>query len=590
MIPTVGQRNRVVRARATIRKLSTTDLVRSGLAAAAIGLLLYLVVLPIIFLIFGSVFTGRPGQEGTLTFEAYGRIVSDPRTYRLFGVSLTYATLSTAISLVFGVAMAWLLQRTDIPARRTFMLLVFLPLFVPTLLITIGWVLMLEGNIGVVNSVLRGLLGLREGPIDLYSFGGMVWINGVLGAPIVALWLWPAFASMDPGLEEAAAMSGSVPRRVLWTITLPLVRPALLAAFLISFVHALEDVTVPLLIGLPGGVTVFASQIFVSVARVPPNWQLGSAYGVILLVMTIALTVFYRRMTLHSERFVTVRGRGFRPAVMPLGGFRKPIAAAFAVFLVATVILPLLLLLWMSLSPFTQAPSLEGAARLTTRWYETMWNDRRLVEGLVTSGVLGAVASAIVMALAVVIGWIVVRARSRLAGPLDLMAFAPIAIPGLVIGVAMIWFYLTVPFPVKIYGTMAILVIAYITLFIPYGVRLSYAGFTQVHPELEDAAATSGSSWLRTLRTISVPLLAPSIFVGACFVFLRTFRELSAALLLAPFGSEPYSVVAFDLWLNGDTNKTAAYGIVAIGVMLAVVLLLGVVLRRVRGASQLLRF
>jgi iron(III) transport system permease protein len=170
------------------------------------------------------------------------------------------------------------------------------------------------------------------------------------------------------------------------------------------------------------------------------------------------------------------------------------------------------------------------------------------------------------------------------------MAFAPIAIPGLVIGVAMIWFYLTVPFPVKIYGTMAILVIAYVTLFIPYGVRLSYAGFTQVHPELEDAAATSGSSWLRTLRTVSVPLLAPSIFVGACFVFLRTFRELSAALLLAPFGSEPYSVVAFEMWLNGDTNKTAAYGVVAVGVMLAVVVILGLVLRRVRGASQLLRF
>jgi iron(III) transport system permease protein len=210
-----------------------------------------------------------------------------------------------------------------------------------------------------------------------------------------------------------------------------------------------------------------------------------------------------------------------------------------------------------------------GLRTLSLRWYHVLLEDPMALRGLVNATVLGLGTAVVVLALAVVVGWIQLRSRSRYRAALDLLAFAPIAIPGLVVGLSLMWLYLTLPLPV--YGTLWILGIAFVTRFMPYGVRLAYAGFSQIHAELEEAAAVSGSGWGKTLRTISLPLLAPTLTAGAIYTILRAFRELSASLLLASFGNEPYSVVAYHMWEGGETSKTAAYGMVAIVVMTAAV-------------------
>lgn len=556
----------------------TRDPVRRGLFGLTGLTLLYLVAVPLFFLLYGSLFTGRPGQAGTFSLDTYRAIFSSARSYRLLGMSFLYGLLSTIVSLAIGVTIAWLVKRTDLPGRRVLTFFALLPLFMPTVLTTLSWVLLLDRNVGLINNLLRGLLPLETGPFNIYTFLGMVWVRGIMDVPLIVLWMWPALSSMDPGLEEAGATSGSSPAKVIRTISLPLLRPALLAAFLISFVTSLEDVTVPVFIGMRAGVDVFASELYIASTRVPRDLHGASGYAVILLAITLSLTLVYRRLTFHSERYVTIRGRGYRPTLLPLGRARWPVAIGVTGFLTLSVGLPLFILAWTSFMPFVQVPSLAGVGRMTLSPYRTLLADPLAVRGLWNSLRYGLLTAVLVMTLSLAIGWLVIRSRSRSSFVLDFLAFTPIGIPGLVVGIALMWLYLTVPLPV--YGTATILVVAYVTRLIPYGVRLSYSGFTQLHPELEEAASTSGAGWFKSMRTVSAPILLPTLLAGAIYIFLRAYRELPASLLLTSFGNEPYSVVAFHMWSSGNTTKVAAYGVIVIAVTIVVVTLL----QRFRGS------
>ena len=562
---------------------SGSDFGRSvGIFSSSV-VLIYLVALPLLFLLYGSLSTAMPGQSGSISFQTYGHILSDPRSYRIMGYSFVYAAGSSLISFVIGAAIAWLLQRTDVPGKGLFRFLALFPLFMPTVLVTVGWILLLDPNVGLLNHIIQGAFGLENAPFNVFSLAGIIWVRGVLDVPLVFLWLWPALVAMDPSLEEAAAMSRAGPSAVMRTITFPLIFPALAATFLISFVTSIEDVTVPILIGLPAEIYLFASEIFLAATRVPSDLHAASVYAVILLLITMALTVVYRRLTYHTERYVIVRGRGYRPSLTRLGRARLPLAGLMAFVLFVLVVLPIFVLLWTSLSPYLQVPSLPGLKNLSLQWYETLLVDPMLHRGFVNSMILGITTGLIVMLLALIIGWVVIRSGSRFRNVLDFLAFMPIAIPALVTGLSLMWLYLSLPLPV--YGTLWILLIAYVTRFIPYGVRLAYAGFTQLHPELEEAAYLSGSNWAKTLRTISLPLLAPTLAAGMIYTFLRAFRELPASLLLSSFRKEPYSVVAFHIWDSGDVGKTAAYGMVAIVFMTIVV----VGVQRLVGRSHFLK-
>jgi iron(III) transport system permease protein len=545
------------------------DRVRTGTLVAVGVLLVYLVVVPLLFLVYGSLVTGSPGQPGTFSARTYAEVLTAPRTYRLLAVSAVYAIGASLVAFVIGGAVAWLVQRTDLPGKGLVTFLTLFPLFMPPVLTTVAWALLLDPNMGLLNRIAQGL-GAARAPFDVNTLLSMIWVGGVLDVPLVFLWLWPAFAAMDPGLEEAAAMCRARPLTVMRTITLPLLLPAMAATFLINFVLAIEDITVPIIIGLPAGIHVFATEIFLAYTRVPTDVHSASVHAIILLAITVGLTVLYRRLTARSERYAVVRGRGYRPAPIRLGRARLPVASLLAGLLAVVVGLPLFVLAWTSLSPYLQVPSVAGLRSLSLRWYRALLQDPMVIRGFVNTTVLGLGSAAAVMAVSVVVGWTVIRVRARWRGLLDLLAFMPIAIPGLVIGLSLMWLYLTLPVPV--YGTLWVLGIAFVTRFVPYGVRLAYAGFSQLHAELEEAAYVAGSGWGKAMRTISLPLLAPTLTVGAIYTILRSFRELGASLLLASFENEPYSVVAYNIWMGGETGKTAAYGIVAIVIMTALVM------------------
>jgi iron(III) transport system permease protein len=563
-----------------VRRWRGQDPWQASAVVLAAVVVVYLVVVPLVFLLYGSIFTGGPGQPGTLSLRRYVEMLTDLRTYRLIWRSVLYATGATSVAFCFGAVSVWLVQRTDLPAKSLFTFFTLFPLFMPPVLSSISWVLLLDPNMGLINRLATQLFGIPA-LFDVNGLAGMIWVAGMLDVPLVFLWLWPALVGMDPALEEAARICHASAVRVIRTITLPMVLPALAAVFLINFVLAIEDVTVPIVIGLPAHINVFATEIYLAETRVPTDMHSASVYAVILLAITLSLTLVYRRLTAHTERYVTVRGRGFRPSTIPLGRARLPVTALFALALVGTVGLPVFILVWTSLSPYLQVPSVAGLRTLSTRWYAVLLADPMAIRGVLNTAILGVATAFIVLGLSVVIGWIQVRSRARFRQGLDTLAFLPIAIPGLVVGLSLMWLYLTVPIPV--YGTLWILGIAFVTRFMPYGVRLAYAGFTQIHAELEEAAYVSGSGWLKTLRTVSLPLLAPTLMAGMIYTVLRAFRELSASLTLSSFGNEPFSVVAYHMWDGGETSKTAAYGVVAI-VMMALII---VVTQRLTGRRQL---
>ncbi len=556
------------------------DATRVLIIIGATAVVLYLVVVPMFFLLYGSVFDGRPGGKGELTIGTYIDVLTDPGTYGLLANSAIYALVSSVLSVVFGVVIAVLLQRTDVGLKGLFLALALVPLILPTVLTTIGWIFLLDSNIGLFNSMVSWIPGLEGGIFNAYSFPGMIWIKALLDVPLVVIWLWPAFRSMDPSLEEAAGVCGASPIRAIMTITIPLVRPALLASFIVSVIASLEDVAVPLLVGLPARVNVFASEIYIAAARTPSDIHRASVYGVILLVITLLLLMLYRRLLGASERYVTVRGKGYRPAMIRLRAWRAPVTALLGGGMFVLFVLPLLMLVWISLMPYSQAFSFRAIGQITFDTYVALPRTPGTVSGLINSAWLGVVTAVLVMALALIIGWIVVRSKSRASRLLDMTSFAPIAIPGLVLAIALIWLYTAYPSSVPIYGTMIMLIIAYVTLFIPFGVRITFAGFTQLHTDLEEAGAMSGSTWWQTMRQITLPILLPMLLVGAVYIFLRTFRELPASLMLHPVGSELYSVTAFQLWQAGMSKETAAYGVVAVILMGTTVVVLESLSRR----------
>ena len=530
----------------------------------------YFTIGPLLMLAYGSLHSSPPGVPGKFTFAHYILIYSDPRTFRLLWVTLYYSFFASLISFGMGAFLAWVVERTDAPLRTLISQLSLAPMFLPSVLVTLSWVFLLGPDTGLINNWLGALLG-PDYRLNVYSLWGMIWVKGTVDIPLVYLWLSPSLKSMDPNLEEAGYASGASGLQVLKDISLPMLAPALLATWLITFILSIEDLAVPIFIGLPARVLVFASEIYLASSSPPTNVNVASTYAALLLVISLIGILLYRKATSASEKYAVVSGKAYRPRSLELGRSKWLVTGLALAILVLTVGLPVLLMLWNSFMPFAQTPTLKGLNLLTSGNYMDVFRSSLLVRSLKNSVLLGLTTGVVVMMVSSVIAWMVIRTKVRFREAVDFLAFLPIAIPGVVVGISLIWVYLTLPIP--IYATKWILLVAYFTRFIPYGVRLSYVGQSQIHPELEEASAASGAGWLQTFRRITLVLLAPTMFAGIAYVLVRAFRELPASILLAHSGSEVFSVAVYSLWEVGALPRLAALGIFAIVVLVVSVLI-----------------
>jgi iron(III) transport system permease protein len=530
----------------------TPRLLITGAVVVVIG---YLALVPLYYLLWGTFFD----DEG-FTLSGFSRAYGDERIAELIGNSLWFAAGSGLLSLTVGTTLAYLNVRTDVPFKALFFAASIIPLVIPGILYTIAWIFLASPTIGLLNKALEPILG--PGTFDIFTIWGMVWVEGMHLSPIVFLLMVAAFRSMDPSLEESALMSGASRWQVLRRVTLPLARPAIVASVLIMVVRSLEAFEVPALIGLQNGIYVFTSRIYFVLRTYPPDLAAAGALAVGLLVLAVIGVAISGLVGRSGRRFETITGKGFRPRPMDLGKWKPVVGVGIILYFGFTVVAPLLVLLYTSLLPFYQAPSRDAFASMTLDNYRELAGLSQATTALKNSIILGVGTATLVMAGMAIAAWIVVRSKVPGRGLVDQLSFIPLVIPGLVLGLSLSFVYLRSPLP--IYGTLLILLIAYCTRYMPYGMRYSVTSMHQISTELEESAQVSGASWWQSFRRVVLPLLTPGLLAGWIYILVVSFRELSSSILLYSPGNEVLSILIFEQYENGQFTVLSALGVVMV--------------------------
>jgi iron(III) transport system permease protein len=544
-----------------------------------VALVVWLALVPLVFLLWHSFLTPQTASApAQFTLENFRTAYLSADNARLFLNSLQFATGAAVLALVVGTALAWMNERTNTPFKTLFFALAIIPLVIPGILFTVSWIMLASPKIGLVNLALQKLTDSDVVFVNIYTMAGMIFVDGLHYSPMAFLLMTAAFRSMDPALEEQAAMSGASVLQVARSITLKLAWPAALGALLILFVRAIESFEVPALLGLPVGIHVYTSSIYQAIHQYPSQIGLAAAYAVTLLLITSLGIYAQSRLSGQGARYSTVTGKGFRPRTIDLGKWRYLTAAIFIVYFVVIVLLPFLVLLWSSTQKFYSAPSWAAFGRMSLDSYRAVLDYPQFANAVWNSLVLAVGTATAVMLIAAVISWIVVRTRMPGRWLLDNVASLPLVFPGLVLGLAIMVCYLTID--IGIYGTLWIMFIAYVTRFLPYGMRYGSASMLQIHKELEESAAMSGASWAMTFRRVVLPLLKPGLLAGFIYVMIVSIRELSSSILLYSPGTEVVSIMIWELWQNGQYVELSALGVMLIVALFLMVLLAQLVGRR----------
>ena len=558
---------------------------RTVATIAIIGILVFLVLGPLLMLVI-STFRDSGGAlpfspSASWTLGNYAEVFLAPTTYRLLLTTFVFSFGALAFSFTVSTLLAWLTERTNLPFRNALFVLIVASIGIPNVILGIAWEMILNPVNGLINLFVRDLFGLTgRGPLNVFTLPGLIFVQGISLVPITYLLVAAAFRGIDVSLEDAAAASGAGFRKVMRRVTLPLVTPALLSAFVYQFVSVVESFDIPLIIGLRGGIPVLSTQIYIA-ARPPgglPDYGLASTYSILLLAIAVVPLLIYNRVVSRSERYATITGRGYQPRRIDLRAWKIPAMLFGAAFVIVSFFLPALVLFWASTQPFYAIPSPEAFARMNFNAYGELFANKTFREAIVNTLVLGFAVGTITLILGTLVGWVLVRTRSRARFLLDLLSFLPHAMPGVIIGLSVLLIYLildpVLPFP--IYGTLWIIVIAMSTQYISLATRLMSAGIIQVKLELEEAAEASGASWFGTIRRILFPLIRPAFTNGFLLVFLQAIKNLTLALILISPGGVVLSTLVYQFWDRANTSATGALGIV----ILAFTVVLSIFLRR----------
>ncbi len=515
---------------------------------------------PAVMLLLGS-FSQRLGRIGPFTTAKYVMVYTDPAFPRIIVNTLIFVLSSSTLATALGTVLAFLNVRTDIPGKGLFQILPVVPMMFPHVLFAAAWIMLLNPSNGLINVWLRSLFRVPSGPINIYSLVGMIFLEGILDVPVTFMVVAPAMFSFDPALEEAARVSGARFGQVLRRVTLPLVQPAVLAAFMLAVIRSLAAFAVPQMVGIPGRVQILTTYIYriISIGW-SPDYGRAAALGVLVLVVALVLMYIYRSLTAESERFVTVTGKGYRPRVIKLGWARYPIFLGVLLFFLMLVVFPLAVLVYMSFLPYVVPPSAKAWELFSVANWVYVLSDSIAGRAFRNTAILAVVGATAGVLLSLFVAYVVTRIRSRLAALLDYLTFMSYAFPGLIIGIGFMWFLVRTP----LYGTVWALLLAYVGTYLPYGVRPLSSAFFQIHRDLEDSARVCGASFLGTFRRIVVPLVTPGAFAAWVLLAAMFTRELSVAAVLARPGSEVLSVQVLKYAYDGLWGRVSALGIIMI--------------------------
>jgi iron(III) transport system permease protein len=556
----------------------------SSLWQFAVFLVVFLAVAtPLLFLILGSFSQARLPSEFSffnLSLANYTKVWSDPGTYAVLSNTLWFAIGSTAFGIVIAAGLAWLVERTNIPGKIWIYAGVPMTLAMPGMLQAMAWVLLASPRIGFINKGLMDVFGLPSAPFNIYTMAGMIFIEGLRTVPTAFLMLVPLLRAMDPTLEEAAAMSGARPASALRKVTLSLMLPGLLAVAIYQFTSALEEFEVAGILGLPAGIYVFSTKIYtlLHLTSSLPAYGEANALAMFYLFVAVIGIYLYGRVIGKAERFTIITGKGYRPRLLRLGPWRWPAAGLASLYLALSTIIPFLVLAYVSFLPYVQAPSARAFAAMSFDNYQTVFETESMVPMLWNTFVMTVSVATAVVIFSFLISVVVVRSKFPGRKVLDQLAFLPHAIPGMVMGLALLWIFLQIDkLGVGLFGSITSLIIAFTIGYISYGTRVMNAAVLQIHKDLEEAAKVSGAPQWRVFWRVFFPLLQPA-FVGVwIWTVLHVVRSAGKPLILTSGAeSEVLAVVIWNMWDHGYIEAVGAIGTL---LMLAL-LVISLVVRR----------
>lgn len=552
-------------ARALSPRTRLSDRIPTLVLGLAALLLLGLVGYPLLWLLLGAL-----GVPGDISLTHFTRAYTRSGNAEPLKNTLVLAFGCGLLSVLLGVPLAWATARTNMPLRRTIQAFVALAYITPPYLTALAYIILLGPNAGHFNRLLTWLFGLEDGPLNVFTMGGVIFVIALHVFAFPYFLTYSALQALDAPLEESAQMLGAGRWTVARRVTLPLVAPAITGGALLAAVESMALFGPQAFLGLPAQLVFLPTRIYGLLGSYPPRWGDASALSLILVLLTV-VGLFVQRGYLERRSFVTVSGRGVRTQRLTLGAWRWPLLAFCLMVVFFAAIAPVGVLVAAAFSKSWIDPLTLSNLTLAN-FREALFDDQVAVRGIVNSFKLAIGAACIATILGLFVAYIDLRTKARGRRLLDYLAILPLGLPGTVLAVGVLLAFIRPPF--QIYGTIWILLVAYVARFIPLAVRSANSALRQVDPSLEEAARITGASWLRTIRSILLPMVRPGLLAAWLLVFIPALGELSATILLYSSGTETIAVAIFRLRDLGQLEVVSALSVFTIAVILVISLVL----------------
>jgi len=505
------------------------------------------------------------------TLDGYFRLFGHAEFRDAVANSLGLAAVATVVATFVGVASAVAMARFDIPGRAWLEGAMLGPIYLSQLVLALGWYV-LYGPSGYVSLLLQQWFGMV--PWNLASIVGMGVLGGLAMAPAVMLFCTSSLSLMDASLEDAARSAGAGPLRVVRSITLPLMRPAIIYSVLLTFVGGLEMLSIPLVFGWPAGLEFFTTFLMrETMGSAEPDYGMLGAAAITLLALVVTLVLLQQRLLRDRQRFVTVRGKAQRPKPIDIGRWRWLLFALFATYLLFIVVLPMAALVLRSFVQYL-TPLMSPWQFLTLDHYRAMVEQDIFVRSILNSLVVATVGAAIATALIAIITAVAQRSDFRFARHLEMITMFPRAIPGMVVGIGFLWAVLWIPGLSVLHGTLAIMVIAFTMRDLPTAYATVAPSFLQIGKELDQSARVSGASWWRTMTSVVVPIARGALVTCYLVVFISFIKEYASAVFLYAPGNEIIGTTMLSVWAKGEVGPVAALSAIQLVLTLVLVAIL----------------
>ena len=535
------------------RTIAWDRLVLTAIAALAVAMVCY----PVVFVVLRSI--SKEGIGSSLTPEWLLAVFDSARSHEALVNTVVYTAGSSALAMVLGVGLSFLATRTDMPGSRLVGVLALLPMLVPPFILVVGWVALADPSAGYVNIVASALAGSRTVLVNVNTMPGIIWVTGLFLTPYVYLLVAAGFGNSDAAVEEAARVSGAGRLRLLYSVILPLQRPALLAALLLVVIMSAGDFIIPSTIGLKARIYLLSSLIWQNSSSFPPQPGLAAAQSLLLVVVGLLCILLQRRALSRGARFTILGGKGSGVTTFPLGKLRYPLAVLALVFALCSSVFPLLAVGSMAFMKYWAPAALRPANLTLGNFKYVLFDYPQVWPSVQHSLLLALLGASACVGLAIALAWYVIRMRGRFAALVEYAMVLPLGVPGIALGVGILSLWILVPG--GIYGTLWIMLLAFVTAHIPVAMQFVGSALHRIHTDLEDASRMSGQAWLDTIRRIDLPLMRPALIGSWLLMYVVILREISLVILLYNPGTVVLSVGLMDVWSSGFYPQLAVYSL-----------------------------